>query len=159
VHIRCNGFNITPVLMDLPAKRAQFPIKYLGLPLTIVYLRRVNFQPPVDKMMAKFNSWNGRNLNYAGRLTLVKAFLTSPVVCFLIALRAPKATSQDIDAKRKQFLWAGTERIKGAKCKVNWTRAVRSKKNGGVGILQIGKFTRALCHRCLWRAWNPEDKP
>ena len=69
---------------------------------------------------------NGRNLNYAGRLTLVKSVLTSDVVYFLTALRAPKATLQDIDARCKQFLWAGIERIieriTGAKCKVNWTR-------------------------------------
>jgi hypothetical protein len=150
VPIRCNGFNITPVLMNLLAKRTQFPIKYLGLPLTTV-----DFQPLVDKMVAKFNSWNDRNLNYARRLTLVKAVLTSQVVYFLTALRAPKATLQDINAKRKQFLWAGTE----AKCKVNWTRAVRSTKNGGLGILHLGKFTRALRLRWLWRAWNPEDNP
>ena len=144
VPIRCNGLNITPILVDLPAKRTQFPIKYLGLPLTTIRLRRVDFQPLVDKTVAKLNSWNGRNLNYAGRLTLVKSVLTSQVVYFLTALRAPKATLQDIDAKRKQFLWAGTEKITGAKCKVNWTQAARSKKNGGLGILHLGKFTRAL---------------
>ena len=76
-----------------------------------------------------------------------------------MALRAPKVTLQDIDARRKQFLWAGTLRITGAKCKVNWTRAARSKKNGGLGILHLGKFARALCLRWLWRDWNPEDKP
>jgi hypothetical protein len=157
--IRCNGFNITPVLTDLPAKRTQFPTKYLGLPLTTVRLRRVDFQPLVVKTVARFNSWNGRNLNYAGRLTLVKAVLTSHIVYFLTALRAPKAALQDINAKRKQFLWTGTERIKGAKCKVNWTRAVRSKKNGGLDILHVGKFMRALRLRWLWRAWNLEDKP
>jgi hypothetical protein len=36
---------------------------------------------------------------------------------------------------------------------------VRSKKNGGLVILHLGKFTRALRLRWLWRAWNPEDKP
>ena len=65
----------------------------------------------------------------------------------------------DIDAKRKQFLWAGTEKITGAKCKVNWVRAARSKENGGLGILHLGKFTRALRLMWLWRAWNPERKP
>ena len=122
-------------------------------------LRRVDFQPLLDKTVAKLNSWNGRNLNYAGRLTLVKLVLTSQVVYFLTALRAPKATLQDIDARRKQFLWAGTKRITGAKCKVNWTRAARSKKNGGLGILHLGKFARALSLRWLWRDWNSEGKP
>ena len=123
VPIHCNGLNLRQVLADLPAKSAHFPIKYLGLSLTIVRLRRVDFQPLVDKTVAKLNSWNGRNLNYAGRLTLVKSVLTSQVVYFLMAVQAPKAVLKDIDARRKQFLWAGTERITGAKCKVNWTRA------------------------------------
>ena len=47
----------------------------------------------------------------------------------------------------------------GAKCKVNWTRAARWKKNGGLGILHLGKFARALSLRWLWRDWNPEGKP
>jgi hypothetical protein len=126
VPICCNGLNIKHVLTDLPAKRAHFQIKYLGLPLTTIRLRRVDFQPLVDKTLAKFNSWNHKNLNYAGRLTLVKSVLSAQVVYFLTALRAPKSTLQDIDAKAKQFLWAGTEKITGAKCKVNWVRVARS---------------------------------
>ena len=130
VPIRCNGLNIKHVLTDLPAKRAHFPIKYLGLPLTTIRMRRVDFQLLVDKTLAKFNSWNDRNLNYVGRLTLVKSVLTSQVVYFLIALRAPKATLHDIDAKRKQFLWAGTEKITGAKCKVNWVEIKGEWRSG-----------------------------
>jgi len=122
----------------------------LGLPLTILRLRRVDFQPLVHKTVAKFNSCNGRNLNYVGPLTLVKSVLTSQVVYFLTALRAPNETLQDIDAKRKQFLWAGTEKITGAKHKVNWVRAMRSKKHGGLGILHLGKFVRALRLMWLW---------
>ena len=100
VLIHCNG-NLRQVLIDLPAKSTHFPIKYLGLPLTIVRLQRVDFQPLADKMVAKLNSWSGRNLNYAGRLTLVKSVLTSQVVYFLIAVQAPKAVLKDIDARRK----------------------------------------------------------
>ena len=99
--IHCNGVNLRQVLADLAANHTHFPIKYLGLPLTTVRLRRVDFQPLVDKTVAKLNSWNGRNLNNVGRLTLVKSVLTSQVVYFLTALRAPKATLQDIDARRK----------------------------------------------------------
>ena len=104
IPIHCNGVNLRQVLADLPANHTHFPIKYWGLPLTTVRLRRVDFQPLVDKTVAKLNSWDGRNLNYAGRLTLVKYVLTSQVIYFLMVLRAPKATLQDIDTRRKQFL-------------------------------------------------------
>ena len=59
----------------------------------------------------------------------------------------------------KQYLWASTDRITGAKCKGNWTRAAWLKENGGLGILHLGKFTRALHFLWLWRDWNPEGKP
>lgn len=159
VPICCSGIDINDIMANLPAKRAHFSIKYLGLPLTTVRLRRIYFQQLVDKVVAKLNVWNGQNVNHTGRLTLVKSVLTSQAVYFLTAFKAPRTTLKDIDAKRKQFLWAGTERITGAKCKVNWTRVARSKKNGGLGIQHLGKFARALHLRWLWQQWCPEDKP
>ena len=94
----------------------------------------------IDKITAKLCGWNGRNLNHAGRLTLVKSVLTSQAVYFLTALKVPKETLKDIDAKRRQLLWAGIEKLTGAKCKVNWIRSARPTKNGGLGILHLGKF-------------------
>jgi len=159
VPICCGGLDISDIIADLPARKTHFPIKYLGLPLTMGWLRRVDFQTLVDKTAAKLNRWNGRNLNYAGRLTLVKSALTSQAIYFLSALRAPKAILKDIDAKLKRFLWVGTDELTGSKCKVNWVRAVRSKKNGGLGTLPLVRFARALRLKWLWRAWSPEDKP
>lgn len=98
-------------------------------------------------------------MNHTGRLALVQLVLTSQVVYHLTALKAPKATIKEIDDKRNHFLWAGTDRITGVKFKVNWTRAVRAKKNGGLGILHLDKFSRALCLRWLWREWNGDGKP
>ena len=46
----------------------------------------------IDKITAKLCGWNGRNLNHAGRLTLVKSVLTSQAVYFLTALKVPKET-------------------------------------------------------------------
>lgn len=159
VPIHCAVLNMATILGQLPTKQSHFPIKYLGLPLTTARLRRSDFQTLVDKTVARLNGWNGRNLSHAGRLTLVQSVLTPQVIYFLSALKPPKATLEEIDNKRKQFLWAGTERLTGGKCKVNWIRMARSKKNGGLGVLQLKKFARALRLRWLWRAWKPDNKP
>ena len=71
VPIHCAVLNMATILGQLPTKQSHFPIKYLGLPLTTTRLRRSDFQPLVDKTVAKLNGWNGRNLSHAGRLTLV----------------------------------------------------------------------------------------
>jgi hypothetical protein len=106
VPIFCDNVALHDVLVDLPAKKSHFPIKYPGLPLTTRRLRRVDFQPPIDKAVSKLTLWNGRNINPAGRLTLVKSVLTLQAVYFLTSLEACKHMLKEIDDKRKQFLWA-----------------------------------------------------
>ena len=101
---RCQGVDLDEVLRDFPARQALFPTKYLGLPLTSTRLRRIDFQPLVDKAVSKLTVWNGKNINHAGRSTLVKAVLTSQAVYYLTSLRAPKAMLKEIDNLRKSFL-------------------------------------------------------
>ena len=108
-------------------------------------------------MTGKLNAWNGRNVTLARRLTLVKSVLTSQVIHLLSALRVPKGILKLIDNKRKQFLWVGNEVLTGGKCKVNWIRAARSKRGGGLGILRLGKFSRALRLRWLWKQCKKEQ--
>jgi hypothetical protein len=76
----------------------------------------------------------------------------------LTSLRAPKATLKEIDNLRKSFLWAGSEKLTGGKCKVNWSRSTRPTESGGLGILHLGKFARALRLRWLWKEWEGEGR-
>jgi hypothetical protein len=88
-----------------------------------------------------------------GRLTLVKSVITSQAIYLLSALQAPKEILNLIDSRRKKFLWAGCVQIMGGKCKVNWIRFARPKVCGGLGILHLTKFARALRLRWLWQDW------
>ena len=81
--------------------------------------------------------------------------LTSQVTYLLLALKPPQRVLDFIDSKRKQFLWAGSERLTGGKCKVNWVCAARPKQYGGLGILHLGFFSRALRLRWLWQEAKP----
>ena len=146
------------VLRDFPARQALFPTKYLGLPLTSTRLRRIDFQPLVDKAVSKLTVWNGKNINHAGRSTLVEAVLTSRAVYCLTSLRAPKARLKEIDNLRKSFLWAGSNKLTGGKCRVNWPRSTRPTESGGLGILHLGKFARALHLKWLWKEWEDEGR-
>nr|CAD39777.1 OSJNBa0060B20.13 [Oryza sativa Japonica Group] len=85
--IRCDTIELTEVLEGVPAIRANFPIKYLGLPL------------------------------------------------------------------------AGTGDITGGKCKVNWKKTCLPTSQGGLGVLDLEKFTRVLRLRWLWHEWKDPTKP
>jgi hypothetical protein len=77
VPIHCQDVDIDSIFTGLPVVRDTFPIKYLGLPLSVWQLKRVNFQPLEDKMADKLITWDGKNINMASRWALVKSVLTS----------------------------------------------------------------------------------
>lgn len=41
---------------------------------------------------------------------------------------------------------------------MNWTRSARPKECGGLGILHMSKFARAMRLRWLWQDWVSRDK-
>jgi len=77
----------------------------------------------------------------------------------LTSLKAPKQLLQDLDKLRRRFLWAGDGEITGGKCKVAWPLVARPIRHGGLGILDMERFSRALRLRWLWLTWSSTDRP
>jgi hypothetical protein len=82
VPICCEQINLNEVLESLPAERTPFPMRYLGLPLSNWWLRRVDYQHIEDKAAAKITTWNGKYINMTDRTALVKSVLTSQALPF-----------------------------------------------------------------------------
>ena len=60
--ISCDAMNLDDTLSGFPVVRTNFPIKYLGLRLTVRRLRKTDFQPLMDKAASKLAGWHGRHL-------------------------------------------------------------------------------------------------
>ena len=93
VPIRCGAVNLDDILEGIPAKRASFPMRYLGLPLSVWCLRRVDFQHLEDKCAGKLPTWNGKYIATAGRTALVKAVIASLAIFYLTSLIIPSGTT------------------------------------------------------------------
>jgi len=156
--IACEGIDLQALLAGLPIKRSTFPIKFLGLPLSPTRLRRVDFQPLIDKAASKLSAWHGKNLTQAGRATLTKSVLSAQPIYLITALKPHKEVLDEINKIRKRFLWAGDQELTGGKCKVNWIRSCLPKKFGGLGVLNLDSFSRALRLRWLWHEWVSPEK-
>jgi mannosylglycoprotein endo-beta-mannosidase len=144
---------------DFGCQVKQLPCTYLGLPLHTRALRRVDFQPLLDKIGGRLAGWKGRFLNKAGRLKLVNMVLTSIPAYFLSVFILKKWAIKRIDRIRRSFLWRGTAEANRGHCLVRWAKVMRPKSFGGLGILDLDLFSRALRLRWLWYEWNEPDRP
>ncbi|WVZ88443.1 hypothetical protein U9M48_034964 [Paspalum notatum var. saurae] len=157
--ICCESLDVVDIMQSFPCQVKDFPCKYLGLPLSCGALRRVDFQPVLDKLAAKLSAWKGKLVDKARRLTLVNSVLSSIPVHFLTIFPLKKWVIKKIDKIRRSFLWRGSDIAHGGHCLVKWTKAARPKILGGLGILDLERFSRALRLRWLWFQWTDPLRP
>ena len=119
VPIRCGAINLDEVLEGIPAARTSFPLCYLGLPLSIWRLKRLDFQHLEDKCAGKLRTWNGRYVATAGRAEFVKSVIASQAIYYLTPLIITPGTMHFLRKIQCAFLWSAKDTTRGAKCKVN----------------------------------------
>jgi hypothetical protein len=88
---------ISQLLQNFPEKICSFPGKYLGLPLHVQKLHKVEIQPLIDKIGARLPGWKGRFLSTARRETLVKTVLSSQPIYHMTAFPEHKWLIRKID--------------------------------------------------------------
>jgi hypothetical protein len=158
VPIRCPHIDLDDVLAGIPATRTSFPLKYLGLPLSVWCLKRVYFQHLEDKCAGKLPTWNGKLVTTAGRAALVKSVIASQAIYYMNPLVIPPGTIKFINKIERAFLWSAKDTTTGAKCKVNWESVCRPKNLGGLGVLNMDRFATALRLRWPLLEWKDPTK-
>jgi hypothetical protein len=111
--IRCSGINLDHILEPFAGQWVNFPITYLGLPLTLGRLKVVHLQGIVDKARKRLAGWQGRLLNPSGRRELVRSVLSAIPIYMLTAIKPPKQLLDDLDKIRRCFLWQVMVRSQG----------------------------------------------
>ena len=153
IPIRCKGLDVADIVSPLGARIASFPCKFLGLPLSLRKLRKVDFQPLLDRIATRLACWEAKLLSEAGRLVLLNAVLSALSVYWISVHAMPVWVRKAIDRLRRAWLWCAETSCHGGHCKVAWSKICRPKDLGGLGIVDLDRFgtgRTALRLKWLW---------
>lgn len=128
----------------LGCRLENFPQTYLGLLLSTTKLNFDAFAPVISRVDRFLASWQASLLNYADRIILINAILSSLPTYAMAAMELPKGVFAAIDKRRRAFLWTGDDSCSGSKCLVSWDEVCTDKKFGGLGIKDLAKQNSCL---------------
>jgi hypothetical protein len=159
IPIRCDDIDIATILQPVGLQVATLPCTYLGMPLSLRRLRKIDIQPLIDKIAARLGHWKGRLMSRAGRLTLLRAVLSALPVFIMTAHSLSAWAIEQIDKLRRAWLWAARDTCTPGQCRVAWKLVCRPRDLGGLGVLDLQRFNNALRLRWLWQAKTGAVKP
>jgi hypothetical protein len=137
----------------------KFPLRYLGLQLSLGPLTRAQWQPMLDAAIRIIPAWQRGMIARAGRLTLVKSVMAARPVHHLLIAEAPIWVLEEIERSLKGFFWAGKERATGGQCLVAWNQIAKPQEFGGLGVKNLRLHGLALRVRWEWLRRTDQNRP
>jgi hypothetical protein len=106
------GVNIDDNFMEMACNflnciRGVFPFHYLGLPVGANPRRLSTWEPMVEKIRRKLNSWGNKHISFGGRLVLINSVLNSIPIFYLSFLKMPAQVRKKVIRIQRDFLWGG----------------------------------------------------
>ncbi|XP_039069847.1 uncharacterized protein LOC120216524 [Hibiscus syriacus] len=100
-------------------KTGCLPVRYLGIPLVTRKLSLKDCEPLLDKIRQRLHHWSTRNLNYSGRIELIRSVLFSVSNFWCRQLIIPATVLKSVDQLCSRFFWKGANKS-AAGARVGW---------------------------------------
>ncbi|KAJ9536736.1 LOW QUALITY PROTEIN: hypothetical protein OSB04_un000121 [Centaurea solstitialis] len=137
------------ILNCLPFRMGTFPIRYLGVPLSPVFLRVSDYGGMIARVKQRIQNWKMKFLSFGGRRQLVRSVLQSLQLYWMAIFVFPASVIHELEALLRAFLWAQGDDVHG-KCRISWEVVCRPTDSGGLGFKKLAIWNRALIAKNLW---------
>lgn len=109
------------------------------------------FAPLIAKVDRYLAGWKALLLSTAGRVVLINSVLDGIPTYAMGAMLLPPGVRAAINARRRAFLWTGTDKATGAKCLVARENVCQAEEDGGHGIKRIDTQNACLLLKLIHR--------
>jgi hypothetical protein len=149
------GVNVSDEFLErgcsfLNCKRGVVPFKYLGLPVGANPKRIVTWEPLLDQIKRRLNSWGNKFISLGGRIVLLNSVLNSIPIFFVSFMKMPSHVWKKLIGIQRSFLWGGVNRGR----KINWVKwevVCKPKSEGGLGVKDVRLMNVSLLAKWRWR--------
>ncbi|XP_077239712.1 uncharacterized protein LOC143880611 [Tasmannia lanceolata] len=114
----------------------SLPSSYLGLPLGMGRPHKSEWDPIVERIERRLDTWKRNLVSKGGRLTLIKAVLSNIPIYQLSLFKCPVYVAKRIEQIQRRFLWGGSEK-KRYLALVSWENICKPVQGGSLGIRRI----------------------
>jgi hypothetical protein len=146
--IQCSSTYMETIQKHIPCQIEGFPLKYLGLPLSLKKLTKFQLQPFIDHLADLLLGWKSELMSRVGRVVQDQFVLTAMVIYHAMALDFPTWDLKAINKICRNYLWRGRKEALRGHCLITWPKVTHPKELRGLGIPDLKNLNGAL--RLWW---------
>ncbi|XP_010535335.1 PREDICTED: uncharacterized protein LOC104810684 [Tarenaya hassleriana] len=134
---------------SLGLSKGQLPVRYLGIPLSPTRLSKSYYQPIIDRIKAKLESWTTKLLSLAGKVQLIATSIYGLVHAWSSVFLLPKYLLKLIDGLCSAFLWKNSA-CTSCSYRVAWNKICVPRSEGGLGLRKLEECNVVFRLKLVW---------
>ncbi|RHN63454.1 putative reverse transcriptase zinc-binding domain-containing protein [Medicago truncatula] len=154
------GVNVSRQFMEaacrfLHCSEGSVPFNYLGLPVGANSKKLSTWEPMLEQLRNRLNSWGFKYVSLGGRITLLNSVLNAIPIFYLSFMKIPTKVVKKVTRIQRDFLWGG---VGGGRkiCWVKWKTICQPKSKGGLGVRDVKMVNLSLMAKWKWRMLQDE---
>ena len=121
----------------------------LGFPLNHRGTARNRYNFIVERVISKLSGWKAKFLSFAGRTVLIKSIMAAIPNHVMQGVALRSHLCEKLDKINRDFLWGSSTEKKKLHL-VGWSKVIKPKEEGGLGIQAAQAKNIALLAKLNW---------